>query len=459
MILFGQWQNKFALERKGVTDTMSNEKKKAVQVKDSDYAVSRVSAEGRKGFFSVSMVTAGFCICMSGLYTGASMAAGASLPTAIIAGIIGNTILTIYGGLLGYAGAREGVASTMLARHGFGREGSKVIGALLAIVMLGWFSVQVGFFGDTIHAMFPDAGFISSKVAATGWGGLLMLLTAYFGYKGLNILSYFAVPLITIISTIGIVVSINSVGGWDAMLAKQTTSPIGIGACVVLVVGSFAGGATAQADITRYAKTPSIALWSSAAGYLIANMFIIMAGFLTTKATGIGDLPLTMLSLGLGFPALIVLILAQWTTNDNNLYTSSLGLANIINVSKKKITLVSGILAILIGMAGISKYFVSWLSLLGIGVPPVAGIIIADYFILKKRHYNYGPGTHYNNWNIWAFISWGVGCVVGYSLKWGIQPINSIVVAFTLYLAMMKLCGNKGVGLFGKVIEQSSQDS
>ena len=48
-----------------------------VKIEDGDHAVKRVSAEERKGFFSVSMVAAGFCICMSGLYTGASIASGA----------------------------------------------------------------------------------------------------------------------------------------------------------------------------------------------------------------------------------------------------------------------------------------------------------------------------------------------------------------------------------------------
>ena len=176
---------------------------------NNDNATRRVPDSEKKSTLSVAMVTAGYCICMSGLFTGASMAAGMSLRNAIIASIIGNLILSVYGCAVGVAGAKEGVSTSILARHSFGRNGSKIIGVLLAVVMLGWFSVQVGFFGDTIHAMFPNAGFITNKYFAAFWGGILMLLTAYFGYKGLNILSYIAVPLIALIATIGVVVSVN----------------------------------------------------------------------------------------------------------------------------------------------------------------------------------------------------------------------------------------------------------
>lgn len=106
-------------------------------VHDSDHATHRVPDDQRKGFISIAAVAAGFCICMSGLYTGAAIAFGMSLRNAIIAAVIGNIILSLYGGAIGAAGAKEGVASAMLSRHSFGRQGSKFVGALLAIVMLG----------------------------------------------------------------------------------------------------------------------------------------------------------------------------------------------------------------------------------------------------------------------------------------------------------------------------------
>jgi cytosine permease len=391
---------------------------------------------------------------MSGLFTGAAMAAGFTFGQAIIASIVGNLILSAYSGAIGYAGAKEHVATSLLARHAFGRWGSIIISLVLALTMGGWYSVQVGFFGTTIHAMFPNGGFITQVPVAAFWGGILMLITAYVGYKGLSILSNIAVPLIAVIAIVGIIAAVKAQSSWSAIFALTPESPMPISVGIVMVVGAFAAGGAAQPDITRYARTPMGGLVGTIIGYMAANLFIILAGFITAVATGSGDLPAAMLQLGLGIPSLVILIAAQWTTNDNNLYTSSLGLSNIIKVKKSRIVLVTGILASIVGAAGLSNFFINWLVILGIGCPPMAGIIVADYFFIKKQKYEFGKGTKYYSWNILAFISWIVACIVGYTLQWGVAAINSMMIGFLLYLALMKTLGQHNTGLVGEYIEE-----
>lgn len=407
------------------------------QVTHDDYATERVPLSERRGIFNVSMVAAGYCIAMSGLYTGAALAAGLELKEALLAAFVGNTILAILGGTIGAAGAKEGLSSSRISIFSFGKNGFKIVSFVLAITMAGWFSVQAGFFGNTINAMFPNAGFITNPNFAALWGGLLMLLTAYYGYKGLSILSYIAVPLIVFIATWGVKLSINDVGGWSNAMAITPVGNITVGAGIVMVVGSFAGGASAQADITRYAKDAKAAWVSSIVGYILANTFIVVAGYLTTLTTGIGDLPKAMLGLGLGFPALIILIMAQWTTNDNNLYTSALGLANIFNIEKSKITLIIGIVGSILGGLGIADYFANWLNILGIGIPPMAGVIIADYYIIRKQNYNIDQ-SKIPAWNINAIIAWALGSVIGFVLKAGIASINSLIASMIIYVILMK---------------------
>lgn len=419
-----------------------------------DNATQRVPEAEQKGFLSVAFVAAGFCICMSGLYTGSAIAFGMSFRDAIIAVLIGNIILSLYGGLVGAAGAKEGVASAVLARHSFGREGSKAVGILLAVVMAGWYAVQVGFFGSTMSALFPAAGFITSKYVAAAWGGILMMLTAYFGYKGLNILSYIAVPMIGILSVVGVVLAVKGAGGWQVIMETVPSQPMTIGAAVVTIVGSFAGGAAAQSDITRYAKDTKTAWGGTIFGYLVANSFVIMAGYLITSATGEGDLPVAFLAMGLGVAALLILILAQWTTNDNNLYTASLGLSNCLPFPKKKIVVVTGLVATIVGTMGLADYFSTWLNVLGVALPPVAGVVICDYYLLKKQHYEYGPGTKYCKVNIWAFVGVIAGAGVGFTIDMGIASINSLVVSVIVYYIVMKLFGNKGQGILGEEIEE-----
>lgn len=434
---------------------MSEQVKKTTTTQGNDNATQRVPQEERKGVLNVALVAAGFCICMSGLFTGASMAMGLDLKSALLASVIGNIILSVYGGLIGMAGAREGVATPMLARHSFGFNGSKIVSLVLALSMGGWFAYQCGFFGETIAVMFPNAGFITNPTVAALWGGILMLLTAYFGYKGLAILSYVMVPLITIVAIWGMSVSVNTAGGWGAVAALQSSAPMTLGAGIVLAVGSFAGGASAQADITRYAKDSKTAWIGTIFGYVIANVFVIMAGFVTSKVTGEGNLPAAMLSLGLGFPALIVLIGAQWTTNDNNLYTSALGICNVFpKVTKKKITLAVGILGSIIGSLGVANYFTTWLNILGLFVPPMAGILLSDYFFVKGMHYDYGKGTKYCSWNILAIVAWVAGALVAKYITWGVGSLNGLIAACIVYVVLMKTVGKSDKGQIGVVIEE-----
>lgn len=266
-----------------------------------------------------------------------------------------------------------------------------------------------------------------------------MLMTAYFGYKGLEVLSKIAIPLIVIISLIGINAAINSAGGWDNVMSITPVGSTTISAGIVLVVGSFAAGASAQADVTRYSKDAKTAWIATIIGFIVANSFIIVAGYLSTLATGMGDLPNAMLHLGLGFPALMVLILAQWTTNDNNLYTSSLGLSNIFRIGRSRIVIIVGVIGSILGGLGVADYFVSWLVVLGIGVPPMAGVIIADYYIIRKQNYKFKDESILPKWNANALLAWLIGCVVGFTVKFGVASLNSLIVTVVAYVIIMKI--------------------
>ncbi len=418
-----------------------------------DYALSRIPADAKKSVFNVSLVAVGFCISMAGLFTGAAMAAGLNLKEAIIASLIGNAILSVYGGLVGAAGAREGVSTAMLTRHSFGRKGSMVISTIIAITLVGWYAVQVGFFGMTINTMFPNGGFITSVKFAGLWGGLLMMTSAYIGYKGLSIISNIAAPAILITSLMGIIKAVNLKGGWDALFALQPEGSMNYGAAAVLIVGAFAVGGAIQADITRYSKNATQSWIATIIGYMVAHTFVIIAGYLTCLTTGTGDLPAAMIQLGLGIPALIVLICAQWTTNDNNLYSASLAFSNVVKVKKSKIVLVCGILATIAGVAGVADYFTNWLVLLGVSIPPVAGIIIADYFIINKSKYSFDKDTEYGDISKPAFITWIISTIIGFTVKWGIQCINSLVAGFVIYLALMYIFKAMNINVFGQTVK------
>jgi len=107
--------------------------------------------------------------------------------------------------------------------------------------------------------------------------------------------------------------------------------------------------------------------------------------------------------------------------------------------------LISGSIASLVGVAGLADYFVLWLIILGVTIPPMAGIIIANYYVLKKGRYQFSPGTKYVGIYWSALISWILSSVIGYYVKWGVASLNSLVMGFVLYIVIVYLFKNLDV--------------
>ena len=408
-----------------------------------DWATTRVPMDKRRSTLNMSVVMVTFAISMSGLFGGAALTAGLTATQAIWAIFIGNCILVLYAGMAGAIGAREGLGTYMLLRHSFGRSGSTLVSVIFAITLVGWYAWQCGFFGLTINAMFPDAGFITHPVVAGIWGGVLMMLTAYFGMKGLSAVSWVAGPLILGAAIIGIFVSISRVGGWQAVTALPSEGPIDFATGVTMVVGGFAVGAVIQSDLSRYAKGPGVSVGATAMGFMFAHGAVLFGGFIMALAVGTGDMAVAMLAI-LGAWSLLVLIVAQWTTNDNNLYSSSLGLSNVVKFPKKNIVLVLGTVATIIGAMGIGEHFASWLILLGVSIPPVAGIMVADYYVINKASYKTPDGFRYGGVSIPAYVSWIIASVLGFIITAGIQSINSLIIGFVVYLVLETLFRKNG---------------
>lgn len=112
-------------------------------------------------------------------------------------------------------------------------------------------------------------------------------------------------------------------------------------------------------------------------------MFIF--GAAGAAAVGQADISDVMIAQGLLLPAIVVLSLNIWTTNDNALYASGLGFANITGFSSRTLSVVNGIIGPLCAL-WLYNNFVGWLTFLSAAIPPIGGVIIADYLINHRRY-------------------------------------------------------------------------
>jgi cytosine permease len=416
-----------------------------------DYATSVVPGDQRKGSINLFLTTAGWIICLSTMFTGGTLITGLSFRQSMIAAVIGMLILTVFSAPLAAIGSKFGVSTTMLTRHSLGRAGSCIFGIVNALLLgIGWFAWQAAFFGLTLAELLPNT-FLVNPIIGALIGGVLMTLTAVYGYKGIAILSFIAVPLIIILSTFGGIAGIEQIGGWNALLATQSQGEsFTLFAGITIVVGNAASGAVVLSDITRYAKTPKMGAIAAAAGYLFGGVFCILCGgamAVAVNVPGIGttpNLPAVMIAIGLGVGALGILILAQWTTNTANIYSGALGLGAFLPVKQKFIVLVMGVIGTILAISNIYALFVPFLMLLGTIIPPIAGVMLADYYVVWKlflrQEYRFGAETEYAQFNWLAFLCIALGAVLAANIPFFTPAFMSIVYAFALYVILAAIC-------------------
>ncbi|OXE30150.1 cytosine permease, partial [Vibrio parahaemolyticus] len=110
-----------------------------------------------------------------------------------------------------------------------------------------------------------------------------------------------------------------------------------------MVVGSFVSAGTLTADFVRFGKKPRSAVMITMVAFFIGNSLMFIFGAAGASVTGQSDISEVMIAQGLLIPAIIVLGLNIWTTNDNALYASGLGFSNITGLPSKYISMANGL--------------------------------------------------------------------------------------------------------------------
>lgn len=427
-----------------------------------DYSTTRVPEKSKRSFLSTFLVFNGIVICAAALWSGSALSDGLNLFDTLIACICGFGIAGILGGIMAIVGSREGVSMTMLSRNAFGRYGSVIIGLIFSITSWGWYAFQAGFFGTVINTMFPNY-FLTQPEIASLWGGIIMIITAMIGYKGLAFLSFLSIPLMIVIIGAGDFAIFSEIG-LQNLLAMEPANPISLGQGITIAAGGLIVGAILTPDTSRYSKKSSHGFWAFLISLMVVNIFIVLSGAAMTHASGSPNLPEAMVKSGLGIASLVMIILAQWTTNDNNLYSTTLALVNIIPIKKWILAVILGVSASIAAYMGVVNLFVPFLLFLGAYIPPIGGIVLAHYFLIMpiihkktgKIRYEFGKDTLYNGIDVLAMVLIVVSGFIATKIP-GIVPINAIIIGFLGYFVLAFAFEKLGVKYkFGKVSEKNT---
>lgn len=435
-----------------------------------DFERCSIPADQRKGFWTMFVIMMGFTFFSASMFTGGAMGIGLDLKTFVIALIAGNLFLGAYTGLLAYISSKTQLSIHLLSHYAFGTKGSYLPSAILAVTQIGWFGVGVAMFAlpatAAIHPLIsPDSWFAQGENLT--WtlvivSGLLMTSSAYWGIRALRIVSFVAVPAIAILGFYSAAHALwfdhaehigEAVNGWEYLKTYVPTSgsEITLVAAISMAIGSFISGGTCTPDFARYSKSTKIGVGTTVLAFFIGNSIMIAFGAIGAMVWNSADISEVLMLQGLLGAGVMVLGLNIWTTNDNALYTSGLGLSNITGLPKRYLVLANGIVGTLAAL-WLNNNFVGWLNILNTFIPPVGAILISDFLIFHRGKYGPLEQTHFETVNVAAVLAWALGTVValvsagqipGVTLGFlenTLPAVNGMTVAIIAYIALYRLC-------------------
>lgn len=422
-----------------------------------DFALSRVTPQSQKHWFGIAVQRFGQVSALSQFLLGATLGYSMTFTNAFLALLFGSIILEIIMCIVGIIGQKEGLNTALLARWtGFGEIGASLVGLAIGISLIGWFGIQSGISAESLDTMMPGV------MPVWVWSlifGLTVTAIVVFGFAGMQWLANITVPLFLALVAFSVASELSKHSFMDLVTSPPPGPEMSIWAGTGIVAGGLIVGAIITADMTRFNRSSKDVVKQTVVGVTLGEFVIGLSGVLLAHAAGTGDI-VAIVTTSIGFIGLIIVITGTLKINDWNLYSSTLGLVNFIsttfskNLPRVATTIVLGVVGSVLAAAGILGYFTDFLVLLGVAFPPIAGIMVAEYFIVRKwrpdldasRDQGILPPTAPRIVPA-TIIIWIVSALVGHFVTWGIPPIWSLLLSIVLYTIAGKLGWVKGVGV------------
>ena len=410
--------------------------------------------------WNVASLWVGMAICVPTYTLGGVLTAyfGLSVSEALWTILIANIVVLIPLTLNAFPGTRYGIPCPVVLRSSFGIIGSNVPALIRAVVACGWFGVQTLFGGIAIHLMLSAMSDSWALLGGTGevfgffifWAANIAIVIR--GSDSIKLLEAMAAPLLLIVALGLVFWALPRVSLAD-VLATPATRPEGAPvagyfmAALTAMVGFWATLSLNIPDFSRFAESQR----SQIAGQIIGlplTMFLFSGlGVLLTAASfelvgeTISD-PINLIG-RIDSPfwvvvSMFMIIVATISTNTAaNIVSPTNSFQNIAPkyISENKGVLLTGIIGIALmswellkklgwleSDVSLESLYSNWLlgysSLLG----PIAGIMIVDYFLVRKQSFDL-PALYKDNA---AYPAWNVPGLVAFAI-----PVALTIVAIT----------------------------
>ncbi len=379
--------------------------------------------------------------------------AGMSWQQALFTILLGNSIVLIPILLNSHAGTKHGIPFPVFARAAYGTLGSNVPALMRALVACGWFGIQAWIGGQALHVFFRSlwSGWPSAIPGTfqghtpTEWISFLLfwginILVIYRGMDLLRKVENWAAPFVLVMTTVLVWWALGRANGLGPILAQKGKFatwgefwPVFIPSLTAMI-GFWATLSLNMPDFTRFGKSQR----DQAVGQVVAlptTMTIFAAmGVIITSASAIiyGEAIWDPVILVGKFTEPWVVAVSMFTvvvaTLSVNIAANVVSPANdfanafprVIGFSRGG--LLTGVLGILVMpwklLADPSGYIFNWLLGYSGGLGSIAGVLIADYWILRKSYLVvedlYSEEGIYERWRMSGIVATLLGCAAAW---------------------------------------------
>jgi len=397
-----------------------------------DYPLEAVPMSARKKLWSISMVLLGFTFFTGTMWAGSLLGPAFKFTELMWIIFVGNLLLGLYVSGLGYIAYQTGLSTTLLARYSFGDYGSRLVDFIFLFTQLGWAGWGVAMvaivFGELVGINFAASFIILCIIFGIGFS-----ITAYIGYKGLEVLSTYAVPAMTLLIFLSIFIATKDAGGLSQLLNIEPTKTMSWGAAITVVFGTYVSGGTQSTNWSRWSKTAKIAVLASMFAFFIGNGLMIVGGSFGALVYQENDMVRNLATQGLLFWGIILLLANIWTSQDNTYYNFSVAACTMFrNPNRKLFVLVGAVVAVIIAIFGAYNWLEPYLIFAGTFIPPIGGILYADFFIKHKRKVPNIDNTEFKKYNYTGLLTYFIACFIAYFSP-GVPPVNGVIAAVVVY--------------------------
>jgi cytosine permease len=388
-----------------------------------------VPAAARRSLFSVSLVWAGFPMIITGAMTGSILVLGMGFRHAVTAMIIGNLIMLFYVGSLGVLGTQRGMNFSLLASIVFGRKGYVIASGLLSTLLLGWYAVQTGITGALVSNTYH-----LNYVLMTVIAGVLYIGITVVGVRGLHYIGLVSIPLFLVLGLFA-AGDTASHTNWQAIVnyggnnGKVTMS---MGSGLTVVIALFIDAGTVTADFNRWARNSRDSLIATICAFPLSNVIAMLIGGVMTAALakpnanpfGADNLFGYLNGLQIGWLSILAAVFLYCNLGSvcsHCLYNSATGWSRVLRSHMRLMAVALGAIGIIVAAGNVWAFFIQWLSLLGVLVPPIGGVVLIDQYVLRRG------ATIDADFRMAPFLAWAVGSAVGLAVQFGAPALSTAI--------------------------------